>query len=208
MNDHDQSSDLESKQDPDNGLVVAIGASAGGFQEICLIVEQLPTQFAGTLLIATHRQPDKPNTLATILGHLARVEVDEPVDEECMECTTIYVGAPNERVEVEGEEFDVEDDRSRHARIHRIDDLFKSVAESAGKNAVGIILSGMLEDGKEGLRAIHKAGGFCMVQDPGDADFRSMPDNALDAVPIAFVGTTQAISSKLMEISIGRRCRD
>ncbi|MGB7347194.1 MAG: chemotaxis protein CheB [Pirellulaceae bacterium] len=208
MSDNDPSCDSNNKEERNNALVVAIGASAGGFKEICLIVQQLPTWFAGTLLIATHREPDKPNTLAEVLANRARVEVEEPVDEECMECTTIYVGAPNERVEVDGDEFDVEDDRSRYARIHRIDDLFKSVAESAGKNAVGIVLSGMLYDGTEGLRAIHQAGGFCMVQDPDDADFRSMPDNALDAVPIAFVGTTEDISSKLMELSLGRQCRD
>jgi len=189
---------------PNSSLVVAIGASAGGFKEICLLVEQLPTWFAGTLLIATHREPDKPNTLAAVLAGRARVKVDEPVNEQSMECTTIYVGAPSEKVEVDGDEFDVEDDRSDYARIHRIDDLFNSVAESAGKNAVGIILSGMLKDGTDGLRAIHEAGGICMVQDPGDADFRSMPDNALDAVPIAYVGSTEDISSKLMELALGR----
>lgn len=208
MNSDQQPCESAKDDKPNNSLVVAIGASAGGFKEICLIVEQLPTWFAGTLLIATHREPDQPNTLAAILANRARVEVDEPVDEESMECTTIYVGAPNERVEVDGDEFDVEDDRSRHARIHRIDDLFKSVAESAGKNAVGIILSGMLKDGTDGLKASHEAGGFCMVQDPGDAAFSSMPDNALDAVPIAYVGTTEDISSKLMELALGRRCRD
>ncbi|AMV31499.1 Chemotaxis response regulator protein-glutamate methylesterase [Pirellula sp. SH-Sr6A] len=187
-------------------LLVAIGASAGGLREIVTIVESLPTWFAGTLVVATHRDPRSPNILAEILAKRASIRVDEPTDEAQLECTTIYVGKANERVEVDQEEFSVETDSSSYARLHRIDDLFTSVAKSAGKDAVGVILSGMLSDGVEGLKAINDAGGYCIVQSPADADFPSMPTNALSHVDVDFVGTAQEIASFIMEISLGRNC--
>lgn len=187
-------------------LIVAVGASAGGFREIVTIVEGLPSWFAGTLIIATHREPKHENLLANILAQRARVRVDEPEDDECLECTTIYVGHSDETVEVDGKEFDVEVDTSRYARMHRIDDLFKSVAESAGENAVGVILSGMLSDGKEGMRAIRNAGGRCIVQSPSDAEYPSMPLHALSEIEPVFVGTAAEICSYIMEMALGEHC--
>ena len=187
-------------------LIVAIGASAGGFKEIITIVEGLPLWFAGTLIVATHREPKHENVLGDILARRARVRVEEPEDEESLECTTIYVGHSDETVEVDGEEFGVEVDTSRYARMHRIDDLFKSVAESAGKNAVGVILSGMLSDGTAGMRAIKDAGGRCIVQTPSDAACPSMPEHAIEEVEPVFVGTAAEISSFLMEMALGEQC--
>ena len=189
-----------------SNLIVAIGASAGGFKEIVTIVEGLPQWFAGTLIVATHREPTHENMLANILAKRARVRVEEPEDEENLECTTIYVGHSDETVEVDGEEFDVAVDTSRYARMHRIDDLFESVAESAGKNAVGVVLSGMLNDGTAGMRAIKNAGGRCIIQTPSDADCPSMPEHALAEVDPVFVGTAAEISSFLMEMALGEQC--
>ena len=187
-------------------LTVAIGASAGGFKEIVTIVERLPRSFAGTLIVATHREPKHENMLANILAHRARVRVEEPEDEESLECTTIYVGRSDETVAVDGNQFEVEVDTSRYARMHRIDDLFKSVAKSAGKNAVGVILSGMLSDGTAGMRAIKDAGGRCLIQSPSDADYPSMPVHALAEVEPVYVGTAAEIASFLMEMSLGEEC--
>ena len=187
-------------------LIVAIGASAGGFKEIVTIVEGLPLSFSGTLIVATHREPKHENALAEILARRARVRVDEPEDEESLECTTIYVGHSDETVEVDGKQFDVEVDTSRYARMHRIDDLFESVAQSAGKNAVGVILSGMLNDGAAGMRAIKEAGGRCLVQSPADAAYSSMPLHALAEVEPVFVGSAAEISSFLMEMALGEQC--
>ena len=195
-------SDREQESNPN--LIIAVGASAGGFKEIVQIVESLPNWFQGTLLIANHRAPDQENTLLDILSSRARVDVQEPEDEECLECTTIYIGDSRDVVEVDGRKFDVEQDTSRYARLRRIDDLFRSVADSAQKNAVGVILSGMLRDGVDGLKAIHAAGGTCIVQDPDDATCDSMPRKAIAEVPVDFVGTTEDIVSRIMEISMGR----
>ncbi|WP_236618247.1 chemotaxis protein CheB [Rhodopirellula europaea] len=186
------------------GLVVAIGSSAGGLVEVIRIAESLGEWFRGTIIFANHRPPESGNRLHSILAGRARIEVEEPEDEDCLEKSTIYVGHASDTVEVDGAEFDVDENTSMKSRLRRIDDLFASVAESSGVDAVGVVLSGALSDGALGLKAIYNAGGYCMVQDPEHAEHDSMPACALSMVPDAFVGTTDDIISKLMEISMRR----
>ena len=71
---------------------------------------------------------------------------------------------------------------------------------------MGVILSGLLWDGVEGLSAIHQAGGKCLVQSPADAIFQDMPLHAIDAVDIDFVGTADEIAQRLIEIARPRSC--
>jgi two-component system chemotaxis response regulator CheB len=200
---------LEEPSTFDNSnLLIAIGGSAGSFQQIIKIVEQIPSWMEATILVATHRSPSQTNTLRDILQDRAHVEVLQPSDEDCLECTTIYVGSSNDQVKVDGQEFDIHQDRSTLARMRRIDDLFQSVAQSAGPNAAGVILSGALDDGVKGLRAISDAGGHCFVQLPSEAIVESMPVGAIREVPSARVGTTQEILGWLMELGAERSCTD
>lgn len=189
-------------------LTIAIGASAGGFKEIVNIVERLPEHIQATIIVATHRQPDQENMLAQILGHHAKCQVLEPFNDQELECTTIYVGAPDEKVQIEGCHFDIEEATTNRDRRNRINDLFESVAASAGENSVGVILSGMLWDGSEGLAAISAAGGTCIVQDPDDANFSAMPQSAMEAVQVDFVGSSEEIANRLIEIASKRRCQN
>lgn len=189
-----------------NNLLIAIGASAGGFEEILKIVEGLPRRIQAVIMIATHRKPDETNLLASILDRCSSVDVVSPVDNEYLDCATIYVGAPSESVKVEGYRFDIEVNRTQQSRLKRIDDLFISVASSAGENAVGVLLSGMLSDGVEGMKAISAAGGRCIIQDPEDASYDSMPRQALDQVKPDFVGTAEQIVNRLIRIAEDRVC--
>ena len=190
-----------------SNLIVAIGGSAGGIKEIVTIISKLPEDYQGCIVVATHRRPSHENMLAKVIGYKARVEIAEPYDHECLECTTVFVGAPDEKVEVEFDEFHIERDPAGKSKLKRIDDLFSSVAKSAKHNAVGVILSGMLSDGVQGLKDIHNAGGYCIVQDPQDAEYDSMPVNALAEVPANFVGTAEEIANVLIEIAKERKCR-
>ncbi|MCA9072213.1 MAG: chemotaxis protein CheB [Planctomycetaceae bacterium] len=187
-------------------LLIVIGASAGGVSAITKIIKQLPSSFQGAILVATHRDPSQTNNmLKDVLDHNTRLRVCEPSEGEKIHCTTIYVGRNCDSIIVDGQEIHL-DFVSDVERLKRIDYLFESAA-IAGKNAVGVILSGMLWDGVEGLKAIHEAGGKCIVQDPEDALFPDMPRNALATIPVDYVGTTDEIASLLMELAAGRSCQ-
>jgi hypothetical protein len=67
-----------------------------------------------------------------------------------------------------------------------INRLFTSAAQSYGKQVIGVILTGLLKDGTEGLRAVHNAGGVTMVQDPLEAEYPDMPTNAMEKLPVTF----------------------
>jgi two-component system chemotaxis response regulator CheB len=64
-------------------------------------------------------------------------------------------------------------------RGHTIDDLFVSVARHAGPRVIGVVLSGVLRDGTEGLAAIKRVGGLALVQSPAEAQFADMPESAI-----------------------------
>lgn len=185
--------------------VIAVGASAGGLDQIVTLVSNLPPHFRGSLIVANHRNPYAPNRLAHILNRWASVHVHEPEDNESLECSSIYVGKTSDTVRVQNGALDVTHDVSRYARMKRIDELFNSVAQSAGRNAIGIILSGMLSDGVEGLASIKAAGGYCMVQHPDEAEYRMMPDNALLRLTPDFIGTTKQISVQINELLATRQ---
>lgn len=84
-------------------------------------------------------------------------------------------------------------------RNRTVDTLFDSVALHAGKRAVGIVLSGSLDDGSRGLAAIHAAGGLTMVLDPAHKPV-GMQQNAIDYDgPISFIGNGLAIAAALKQ---------
>jgi chemotaxis response regulator CheB len=187
-------------------LLVGIGASAGGLRPLVEIVDLLSRGYQGTILIATHRAPHATNELASILRQYSRMHVSEPSESDRLSCTHIYVPGPNEILTVHGRQLHLHVADDRFKRMQRIDELFFSIAESAGENGVGVILSGALADGIEGLKAIKAAGGVCMVQNPMDADFESMPKHAVDAIDCDVVGSSLEIASALIELAAGRHC--
>jgi len=67
-----------------------------------------------------------------------------------------------------------------------INRLFTSAAQSYRERVIGVILTGLLRDGTQGLRAVHEAGGLTMVQDPREAEYSDMPANAMEGLPVTF----------------------
>lgn len=188
-------------------LLVGIGASAGGLAPLIEIIDHLSTGYQGAILVAMHRSPDAPNLLADILAQRTRLRVHDAQENERVACTHLYVADADEVMTVEGRQLDVRVDPHNLRRIKKIDDLLISIAESAGPRSVGVILSGALSDGIAGLQAIKAAGGVCLVQNPDDALFDSMPRHALAALEPDLVGTPLEIASRLIELATGRKCQ-
>jgi len=185
-------------------LLIAIGASAGGLQEILRVVGEAPDDFSASIVVATHRSATEENLLAEIISQNTRLSVVSAVDGDSLSCAHLYVGRGQDMITVEGRNIDINLDIENYRRLERINDLFKSVAETAGKNAVGVILSGSLSDGVDGLEAIKKVGGYCCVQHPEDAEFSSMPIHAIERVDCDFIGTAREIGVRLVELAAQR----
>jgi two-component system chemotaxis response regulator CheB len=86
--------------------------------------------------------------------------------------------------------------------LHRpaIDPLFRSAALARGRRVIGVILTGLLDDGTSGLMVVHARGGAAIVQDPRSAMFSDMPQNALDQVPDARALPLEQIAKELVRL--------
>lgn len=158
--------------------IVAIGASAGGVEAITELISLLPPDLAAAVLVVLHRDPHRSSHLHTILGRCSQLKVVIPKQHDALEYGVCYIGTPDQHLTV-GPGLHVHFLPDHFYRTHNVDALFNSLARNAGSRVVGIILSGYLKDGTQGLKAIKEAGGMTLVQSPEEASYPDMPENAI-----------------------------
>lgn len=181
------------------GCIVGIGASAGGLEPLMGIARDLPGDLEATLIIAFHRPAESPNYLRDILERNADITVLEPEDDEHLHCAVLYVPRPVDVTRVQGERLDVQGDLDGLRHMRRIDDLFCSIAKHGGPATMGVLLSGTMDDGVEGLACIHRAGGLTIVQQPMEATHQELPMNALKEFSPHHVSSAAEIADIIAE---------
>jgi two-component system chemotaxis response regulator CheB len=181
--------------------LVVVGASAGGLDPLLRIVRELPADYAGTVLIVLHVSPTSPSALPDILDRAGPLPVAHAVDGEPLLSGQVLVAPPDRHmVVVDGH---VALTRSARENNHRpaINPLFTSAAAAYGGRVVGIVLSGMLDDGAVGLAAVASAGGVAMVQQPDEALYGSMPRHAVAGTHDARILPAGAMAAELVRLS-------
>ena len=98
----------------------------------------------------------------------------------------ISVAPPGTSVWLKGRILQVMEHDRRTVPLVTINTLFESAAQQYGHRVIGVILTGMLKDGTEGLKAVHEAGGVTIVQDPTGAEYPDMPASAMKDLPVTF----------------------
>ena len=154
---------------------MAVGASLGGLQAVRTLLESLPRDFQPPIVLAQHRRADADSRLTDIMSGFCPLPVIEPEDKESLRPGHVYVAPANYHVLIARETLWLTVDAPVWFARPSIDVLFESAAESFGPAAVGIVLTGANEDGAAGARAIKRAGGTVLVQDPATAESRSPP---------------------------------
>ena len=160
-------------------VVVGLGASAGGLEVLCTVLGGLPPDLPAAVVIVLHLSPTAPSVLDEILRRCGSLPVSFVRERVPLEAGRVYVAPPDNHLTV-GRGF-VCTDRGPTVNAVRpsADVLFGSLAEQFGPRAVGVILSGTLDDGAAGLLRIKEAGGLSIVQDPKEAVFPGMPERAI-----------------------------
>jgi two-component system, chemotaxis family, protein-glutamate methylesterase/glutaminase len=161
--------------------VVAIGASAGGVEALTALAGKLPPDLPYAILVALHLPPNAPSVLARILDRSGPVPADSATDSAELTAGRIYVAVPDRHLLVSDHRVILSEGPTENGHRPAINALFRSVALSYGPQAIGILLSGVLDDGVLGAKAILSRGGTTAVQKPDDALYPSMPLNALEA---------------------------
>jgi two-component system, chemotaxis family, protein-glutamate methylesterase/glutaminase len=181
--------------------IVVIGASSGGIEALRLLLAGLPPSLSAAICIVVHTAPDSPALLADILNRSCPLPVDQACDLCRLEAGRIYVAPPDRHLLVEPGRVRVTKGPREHSFRPAVDPLFRSAAQVFGPRAIGIVLTGNLDDGTAGLWTIKQLGGTAIVQDPADALFPSMPLHALTHVKVDYKVPLSRMPSLLAELT-------
>jgi two-component system chemotaxis response regulator CheB len=180
--------------------VVVIGGSAGAVEALKVMVAGLPADFQAPVCVVVHTAPDSPGILGKILDRAGALAAVTAAGGERLEAGKIYVAAPDVHLLIEPGLLKVSKGPRENRFRPAIDPLFRSAAQIFGPAAIGVILTGHLDDGAAGLWAIDRLGGVTIVQDPDDAMFGAMPSNALKHVRPTHVVPLCGIAPLLVEL--------
>jgi two-component system chemotaxis response regulator CheB len=191
-----------SKQVQGAKSAIVIGASMGGLNALKKILSKLPGDLAAAAIIVQHQKSGRENLLVYLLAQASHLPVLDAVDKALVRGGNVYVAPANYHLQVE---YDRHlslsiDPHVAYARPS-IDVLFESAAEVYRSNLVGVLLTGANHDGTHGLARVIACGGVTIVQDPNEAEARTMPRSAIEAGVAHHILTLEQISDLLIELT-------
>lgn len=179
--------------------VVAIGASHGGVEALRTLIAGLPRNFKAPLLIVQHIGASR-SLLPSLLNEVDDIRASHAVDGEQIRPGHIYVAPPDHHMLVNDSHLSLARGPRENWARPAIDPLFRTVARAFGPEAIGVILTGNLNDGTVGLYEIKRCGGVAIVQDPDDAEASSMPRSALQNVEVDYRLSVREIPDVLAKL--------
>jgi two-component system, chemotaxis family, protein-glutamate methylesterase/glutaminase len=186
--------------------VVAVGCSWGGLQALSRVLDGIPDDLSAALVIVQHRMHVR-SELAALLGQHTSWDVCEAEDKEALSPRRVFLAPPGYHLLVDGDRFALSTDAPEKHSRPSVDVLFESMAESLGPRLVAVVLTGANDDGARGLVEVVRHGGAAIVQEPGTAEKREMPDAALRAVPEAVVAPLDGVAAAILA-AVGERSRE
>lgn len=184
----------------DHRDIVVIGASAGGLEAISQILRAMPHDLDAAILVVLHTANRAGSFLPQILKRASKLPVCHPADGDPIERGWVYIAPPGFHMIVEGGVVRVVQGPRENRNRPAIDPLFRSAAAAYGPRVIGVILTGMMDDGTAGLMVVCASGGKAIIQDPANALFSGMPKSALDHVPDAQAAPLEDIPTLLLQL--------
>ncbi len=165
---------------------IVIGASAGGVEALQAVVARLPAELPAPVFVVLHLPPYTASALPEILTRAGPLPAVHPPDGTPSEAGVIYVAPPDHHLLIEAGAVAVKKGPKENRFRPSVDALFRSAAYVYGPRAIGVILSGALDDGTSGLWSIKRLGGITIVQQPSQAQVDTMPRSALEYVEVDY----------------------
>lgn len=159
--------------------VIGIGASAGGLEAITRLLPNLPDNTGAAFVFLQHLSPHTKSMMGDLLKKHTSMPISMVYEDQAVEANHIYIMSENKNL-VFSDGMLRTLKRAPEPEVNLpIDQFFHSLGEEAGRDAVGVLLSGTGTDGTRGLRTIKEKGGFVLVQSPDSAKFGGMPKAAI-----------------------------
>ncbi|NGM46394.1 chemotaxis protein CheB [Rhodobacter sp. SGA-6-6] len=167
-----------------NRDLVVIGGSAGAVGPLKEILAALPADLPAAVAVVLHIPAESTGIFVTVSSAVSALRVKHAEEGEEVRHGHVYLAPPNRHLLILEGRIRLGTGPRENLVRPAIDPLFRSAALSYGPRAIGVILSGMLNDGASGLAAIKRCGGMALVQTPQEAEAREMPLAALEAAPV------------------------
>lgn len=176
--------------------VVGVAASTGGLAAVTEVLRSLPSDFPAAVVLVLHRASGWGDGTAGTLTRRTGLRVKTIDQGEPLRPGTVYVTPPDQQVVLDGEARLL---RGRAQRC-RADDLFASLATAFGERALGVVLTGRLDDGAAGARAIKARGGRVLAQDRTTSEQFGMPSSAISTGCVDWVLPLDRIGPALVSL--------
>jgi two-component system chemotaxis response regulator CheB len=164
--------------------IVALGISTGGPQALEYVLPQLPGDFAGSILVVQHMPENFTGMFAKRLDELSALRVKEAQSGDLIQAGRVLICPGSRHMRVRrlptGDVAVLSDDARVNGHRPSADVLLRSVAESYKQQAVGVLMTGMGDDGAEGLKAVKAAGGLTIAQSEDSCVVYGMPKAAIE----------------------------
>lgn len=180
--------------------VVGIGASAGGLKAAEELFDAMPTSSGMAFVLVQHLDPVHESSLAELLQKHTEMPVTQVSGETEVLPDHVYVIPPNRSLIIRGGVLGLADLNQPRGRPAVIDQFFRSLAEDRTDKAIGIVLSGSGTEGARGLEAIKERGGITLAQDDTEAEYSSMPRNAVASGCVDLVLPVAEMPGRLLEV--------
>jgi two-component system chemotaxis response regulator CheB len=165
--------------------IIVIGASAGGFKAISELVNKIPPGLPVAMFVVIHLSKNSlARNVARFIQKHTSYTCTIPHDYEEIKTGYLYIAPPQTHLFIKKDLIRLTNGPHENRWRPSADVLFRSAAVAYGPAVIGIILTGMMDDGTSGMFSIKRCGGVCIVQDPDEAEFDDMPVSALANVDI------------------------
>lgn len=179
--------------------IVAIGTSTGGPSALQKVLPQLPANFPVPVIVAQHMPPGFTGPLAQRLNGLCPLNVREGVHGELLKAGTIYIAPAGKQLQMVRRggqlQLHIGDEAPIPTLYHpSVDVMFLSLAKEVGKGTLGVVMTGMGNDGQKGMREIKALDGFAIAEAEETCVVYGMPRSIVDAgladrvVPVSEIG--------------------
>jgi len=178
--------------------IIAIGASAGGMEEINSFFDHTPLDGVAYVIVQ-HLSADFKSRMVELLARHSKLVVKEAKNGVTIKSNEVYL-IPNDQFMTIRNGKLVLTEKGKIPGPHlTIDAFFNSLAEECGNKAIGVVLSGLGRDGTEGIKNIKKSGGMVIARNPETSAFGSMPSNAIATGMVDFILEPESMPGAIEE---------